>query len=92
MRNVAYGALLVLSLSACSRHYSEAECQRVINGEESVLIAMTDSSSALSPSDREAAVKRCLADRKDRTYLKCIDKSNGAQDVAKCVREHNARH
>jgi hypothetical protein len=92
MRKTVCGLLLALTLSGCSRHYSEAECQRIINGEESVFMAMTDSSSPLSVSERESAMKRCLTDKKDRAYLKCVDKSNGAQDVAKCVREHNARH
>jgi hypothetical protein len=92
MHKSVCGLLLVLTLSGCSRHYSEAECQRVIKGEESVLMAMTESSSPLSVSERDSAMKRCLAGKKDRAYLKCIDKSGGAQDVANCVREHNARH
>jgi uncharacterized protein YcfL len=86
--------ILLLALGGCRGHYSEAECQQVVGAEESVLKAMTESTSPLSASEREEAVKRCLKDEhRDKALLRCLNKGSGsAADSASCIREHNQRH
>ena len=86
--------LLLLALGGCRRHYSESECERVVDAEAQVLKAMTESSSPLPSSERDDAMKRCLKDEhRDGAFIKCLNKGSGsAQDAAQCIREHDQRH
>jgi len=86
--------LLLLALGGCRRHYSESECESIVGAEESVLKVMTESSSPLSSSEREDAMKRCLKDEhRDASFIKCLNKgSASARDTAQCIGEHNKRH
>lgn len=96
MRNLlAVGSLvLVLALAGCRSHYSQAECEKVVDASESVLKVLTESSSPLSAQEREAAMQRCLKDeRRDAKFIKCLKQGNGsANDAAQCIGEHNKRH
>jgi hypothetical protein len=92
------GLILVLGLLAgCNRHYSEAECERVVQANQAMSSALSDAEEALSPSQRllshDQSMKACLKAPRDKEYARCLKAANGdSSAVARCFSDRLNRH